>query len=103
MTPRRWQIWRIWFAYDEDPTRGKYRPVVIKDVTGDGCVVVYVTSRVHGHAPDLIPIRNWAEAGLPKASAIRYRRQLRIRIDQLGDYVGDLSPYDRIELQMKYL
>ena len=48
-------------------------------------------------------IHNWDEAGLTKASAIRYRRMLKIPIDQLENYMGTLSPYDRIELQMKYL
>ena len=100
---RPWQIWRVWVPFREDPTNGKYRSVVIKEITEDGCVVIYVTSQVgKTNFPDFLLIHNWEEAGLNRASAVRYRRLLKIPLSALGEYVGELSPYDRIELQMKY-
>lgn len=46
MQPRPWQIWKVWFPFRENPSAGKYRPVVIKEVTEDNCVVIYITSQV---------------------------------------------------------
>lgn len=100
---RPWQVRWVWFPFREDPTNGKYRRVIVKDVLPDGCVVIYVTSKVDkSHYRDFYLLNDWQEEGFDVPSAARFRRFLKIPITAIGDYAGDLSPRDRLELQMRY-
>lgn len=101
---RPWQVRRVWFAYAEDPSRGKSRRVIVKEVDDDGCAVIYVTSKVDKYAgrSDFYPLRNWRDEGFDRASIVGWRRVIRVPIDQLGECMGELSPYDRLELQMRF-
>lgn len=98
-----WQVRKVWFSFREDPNKGKYRPVVVKEVAEDNCVVIYVTSKVHkSNYSDFLLLQDWQQEGVTCASAVRIRKTLRIPVDALGEYLGELSPRDRLEIQMKY-
>ncbi|PWG59427.1 type II toxin-antitoxin system PemK/MazF family toxin [Bifidobacterium catulorum] len=100
---RPWQVWKVWFPYREDPTQGKYRRVIIKEVQSNDCVVIYVTSKIKKNwFPDFVLLKDWGDEGFECASAARCRRLLKIPKTALRDYQGELSPYDRLELQMRY-
>ncbi|NMM93129.1 hypothetical protein G1C95_0314 [Bifidobacterium sp. DSM 109957] len=100
---RPWQVRRVWFPFRENPNKGKNRRVVVKEVTDDNCVVIYVTSKVEkSNFPDFMLLKDWNEEGFDRASAVRWNRLLKVPISALGEHLGDLSPYDRLELQMRY-
>lgn len=98
-----WQIRRVWFPFRENPHDGKFRPVVIKDVLDDGCVVIYVTSKIdRARYSDFYLLQDWADEGLDRPSAVGWKRMLKIPKSELGDCIGVLSPVDRLELQMHF-
>lgn len=101
---RPWQVRRVWFTYAEDPSQGKSRRVIVKEVDDDGCAVIYVTSKVSKYSGrnDFYVLRNWGDEGFDRASAVGWKRVIRVPLDQLGECVGELSPYDRLELQMRF-
>jgi hypothetical protein len=56
-------VW-AWIPYEEDPTTGKDRPVVVVGMAPGGSeydlVVVPLTSRDHGNDPDFFPVGSGA-------------------------------------------
>lgn len=96
------QVWRVWFPFAEDSTEGEYRPVVIREIADDGYVVIYITSQVKDRR-DYVILDDWHDAGLRKRSAVVVTRMLRIPVDSLGDYVGDLTPDDRLAVQTRMI
>lgn len=70
----RYELRRIFFRYEEDATRGKFRPVVVAliDRQSSRALVLKVTG--HGPRkgyPGEIPLLDWREAGLEKPSTVR--------------------------------
>ena len=101
---RPWQVRRVWFAYRDDPSQGKYRRCIAKEIDSAGCAVIYVTSKVEKYAgrQDFYPLRNWADEGFAQASVVGWKRIIKVPANALGALEGELSPYDRLELQMRY-
>lgn len=74
--PRLWEVWRMDFKFDDDPSRSKERPVLIASKNDDALNVVLLSLKVTSHAPRTdapgeVPLLDWREAGLSKPSTVR--------------------------------
>lgn len=96
-------VWRLEFAFEEDPSLSKRRPVVVAvvDKSAERAVVVKVTG--HGprrEFPGEVRLADWRGAGLSKPSTVRCSKSLSIGLESFDDaqYYGSLSPSDRDEV-----
>ena len=99
--PQKWEIWLATVYFEDNPTQAKERPVIVIDITAS---YIYVAIKVTGTAPRLkyakeYAIRNWAYAGLRKASTARCSKILRIPRSEMIHYIGTLHPVDIMEIQ----
>jgi hypothetical protein len=62
-------VW-TWVPYEEDPTQGKDRPVVIIGRRGDQLLAVALTSKPHPHEVS-IGAGSWDPAGRPSYAKIQ--------------------------------
>lgn len=101
---RRMEVRRLWFAYEDDPARGKHRPVVIGLVDHDSgdCLVVKVT----GHGPregfdGEVRLLDWQQAGLSKPSTARCSKVAVVPLRALlgSEVYGLLSLRDSIRVR----
>lgn len=77
--PRPYEVWRIPFAFEEDPSLIKERPVVIAGVSQDRAVALALKVTGHGPRPEYpgeVRILDWEAAGLSKPSTVRCSKQL---------------------------
>lgn len=97
--PRPGEVWRLEFAYEDDPSVAKRRPVVVAVVeeSAGRAVVVKVT----GHGPRMeypgeIRLADWEAAGLPKPSTVRCSKNLAVGLEAFkgAQRYGMLSPSD---------
>lgn len=102
-TPRSGEVWRLEFAYEDDPSITKHRPVVVAVVeeSADMAVVVKVTG--HGprrEYPGEVRLLNWKEAGPSKPSTVRCSKSLAVGLEVFAgaQYYGMLSPSDEQEV-----
>lgn len=84
--PKLWEIWRFRFAFEEDPTKFKMRPVIIAAKEQDQAEVVVLSVKVTSHPPRSnfpgeIPLLDWKEAGLTKPSTARSCKHLLVPIE----------------------
>lgn len=101
--PRPGDVWKLDFAYEEDPSISKKRPVVVAVVqeSADRAVVVKVTG--HGprrEFPGEIRLADWKEAGLSKPSTVRCSKSLSVGLESFdgAQYYGSLSTGDKAEV-----
>ncbi|MEM9037829.1 MAG: type II toxin-antitoxin system PemK/MazF family toxin [Actinomycetota bacterium] len=96
-------VW-TWVPYEDDPSRGKDRPVVIIGRTGDDLAGVQLTSRKKRHR-SLVPVGTGAWDSKRRPSYAKVDRLLRIDPDEVrregaildrnrfDDVVGNLARY----------
>ena len=75
-------VW-AWVPYEDDPSQGKDRPVVVVGLTGDRLAVVALTSRPHPERRDQVSVGSgpWDREG--RTSYARLDRVLALRPDQV--------------------
>ena len=85
-TPQIGEIWRMAFAYEDNPALLKIRPVVIADIdvkNGRVCVMaVQVTSHApRPNYPGEVVIQDWKSAGLVKPSVARCSKRAAVTME----------------------
>ena len=92
-------VWKLEFAFEEDPSISKKRPVVVAVVeeSNGRAVVVKVTG--HGprrEFPGEIKLRDWEGAGLSKPSTVRCSKCLAVDLSafEIAQSYGHLSHTD---------
>lgn len=97
--PKPGDVWKLDFAYEEDPSISKKRPVVVAVVeeSAGRAVVVKVTG--HGprkEFPGEIRLADWEYAGLSKPSTVRCSKSLSVGLESFNgaQYYGTLSAGD---------
>ena len=75
-------------------TSSKKRPCLVLLDLGADVLIARVTSIPHAEPCDL-PIRDWQQAGLLKASTVRLSRLVTIERDLLLKQLGTLTSFDR--------
>lgn len=100
----RFEVRRIFFRYEEDPAKGKNRPVVVAliDREQEEAVVLKVT----GHAPRAgypgeVALLDWEQEGLSKPSTVRCAKMARVSLPYLlsSDIYGYLSNRDGLRVR----
>lgn len=96
---QRLEVRRLFFVYEDDPSNGKERPVVVAlvDQVRKEALILKVTG--HGPRsgfPGELRILDWAEAGLSKPSTIRCSKAAWVALDSLAasELYGFLSLRD---------
>ncbi len=102
-TPRPGEVWRLEFAYEDDPSITKHRPVVVAVVEESAGMAVVVKVTGHGprrEFPGEVRLLNWKEAGLSKPSTVRCSKSLAVGLEVFAgaQYYGVLSPSDEREV-----
>ena len=92
----KYDIYRYEMQFQQDflmnNPRTKDRPCVIKEMIGDEAVIMaMITTKSHKNQ---YTIRDWKEAGLDRPSYINYGVIQRVKVTDLGKYVGRLSDFD---------
>ena len=83
-SPGLYEVWKLPFAYKEDPTRSKERPIVVGSIHEGRAVVMVLKVTGHGPRPDYpgeVCLIDWQDAGLSKPSTVRYSKQLLVPSD----------------------
>lgn len=83
----RYEVRRIRFAYGENPTKGKLRPVVIALVDRSAGLALALKVTGHGPRPEYpgeVRLLDWREAGLSKPSTVRCSKLAAIDLEALG-------------------
>lgn len=92
-------VW-AWVPYEEDPARGKDRPVLVIDVEGDHVVALPMTSKDHDRdaAQEAAEGRCWMDVGTGawdrrgRPSEVRLDRVLRLAYADVRREGGALDP-----------
>ena len=97
--PEPYEVWRIPFAFEEDPTKAKERPVIVIDVNDDVALVLVAKVTGHGPRPEFpgeVGLVDWVQAGLSKPSSARCSKRLLYPLEGFAGatYYGKLSPMD---------
>lgn len=96
--PRRYEIWWVPFAFPDKPGRSKKRPSVVLQWDGGRRMVLItkVTGNVDRREIGYVVLRDWAQAGLTKPSAVRCSQLLDVPRGLFLDDgpVGVLSRHD---------
>ena len=98
----RWDVYWADVPFEDDPTQGKCRPVIIAK---DAAVYV-LTLRVTTHSPrEYDPydyqLTEWQFANLPSPSVVRIRKIAQLSPEKIHDYIGRLHPADQLGIQIK--
>jgi hypothetical protein len=90
-----WEIWLADIPF-EDNSGSKVRPVIILNRTTGRLNVLPLTT----HEPRLgdYDLPHWAEAGLPKPSAVRIPKLSYIATSAVIKKIGDVHSEDKIEI-----
>ena len=83
--PQRGEVWRMAFAYEDNPDVFKIRPVVIADIDVKNGRVCVMAIQVTSHAPrpnypGEVVIQDWKSAGLVKPSVARCTKRATVSI-----------------------
>ena len=64
-------VW-TWVAYEDDPTQGKDRPVVVIGTSGEQLAAVALTTKSHGPTDDRVPVGTgpWDAARRPSFAKV---------------------------------
>ncbi len=87
-----WEIWYAFFAYEDDPTQGKERPVLVIP-NGNFIRALKITSSNPRTVYDY-QIINYHQAGLSTASVVRLDKELPLFESDLINRKGRLHPVD---------
>lgn len=98
-SPVPFEVWRMPFYYEDDPTKAKARPVVVAQVSSSSASVVALKVTGHGPRPEFpgeVRLMEWEKAGLPKPSTVRCSKQALIPLSAFkhATRYGLLSPLD---------
>lgn len=96
-------VWRLEFAFEEDPSISKMRPVVVAVVEESSCRAVVVKVTGHGprrEYPGEIRLKDWGRAGLAKPSTVRCSKSLSVELAvfESAQYYGHLSNDDELQV-----
>lgn len=99
--PEQWEIWYAKFAFEEDPTKIKKRPVLI---LGDNKAFPILTAKVTKSSPrpgypGEYAIVRWKEAGLNFPSTIRLSKKCYLYQNDMLYRIGRLAPSDIIAIE----
>ena len=97
--PEPYEVWRIPFAFEEDPAKTKERPVIVIDVNEGTALVLVAKVTGHGPRPEFpgeVRLVDWTRAGLSKPSTVRCSKRLFYPLEGFdgATYYGKLSPAD---------
>lgn len=100
----RYEVRRIHFAYEEDPTRGKMRPVVIAVIDHENGKALALKVTGHGPRPEFpgeVRLLDWSLAGLSKPSTVRCSKMASISLEALAgsELYGFLSNRDALRVR----
>lgn len=97
--PQPGEVWKLEFAFEDDPTLSKRRPVVVAVVEERAGRAVVV--KVAGHGPRKefsgeMRLADWQGAGLSKPSTVRCSKSLSVGLEAFegAQYYGRLSRDD---------
>ena len=93
------EVRHLSFAYEDDPSKAKERPVIVAHVSGDEALVMVVKVTGHGPRPDFageVRLVDWEEAGLTKPSVARCSKTAVVPVPLIvaASLYGRLSPRD---------
>lgn len=102
--PLPYEVWRIPFEFEEDPSRSKMRPAVVAEAREDEGVAVLLKVTGHGPRPEFpgeVRLDGWAEAGLPRPSTVRCSKRMQLPFDAFENAAryGKLTPEDARRVQ----
>ncbi|MFR3484719.1 MAG: type II toxin-antitoxin system PemK/MazF family toxin [Clostridia bacterium] len=94
----RWEIWRAWVKFEDDPSQGKPRPVLVMDCQNRVCVFAFkiTTHAPRNNYPNEYTVVNWEESGLDRPSTIRGGKYIQIEEQHFIKKLGRLSASDII-------
>lgn len=99
--PKKWEVWWAYFAYDDDTSITKRRPVLIlDDKRGYPLLVAKITSHDPRDCRGECAIREWSTAGLPKPSTIRLDKFALLKKESFDCKIGMLANSDIIRLSI---
>ena len=89
------EVWSAWVRYEERPTDGKYRPVLVIDVEEEKAVVLSIpfTSTAPRDEYD-IEVFDWATIPLDHISTARIGRTIVIPTEDFRKKLGTVSDDD---------
>lgn len=97
--PAPWEIWYAYVRFEEDPGKGKPRPVIVIRVLPADILALKLTSAPPRERE--YRLRRWEEAGLHGPTTVRLGKKLKIPQTDLEHRIGAVSMEDR--LMMEYL
>lgn len=93
--PAQWEVWSAWVKYEEEPSDGKSRPVLVLDADGTNFLSLKITSKPpRSNCEGEYALEAWQEAGLRKPSTVRISKMLNLVQRDFGRKIGNLSPID---------
>ncbi len=97
--PQKWEIWYAMVYYEDEPTIGKKRPVVVYDNE----TVFIISYKVTGQMPKgyrwEYTLSDWEREGLDIISTVLLNRQLKIYKHDLVCKIGTLTTRDMIKIK----
>ena len=87
------------YAFEDNPTNFKVRPVVILDPTSILILVIKVTSKPPRKNYNDYELVDWSAAGLKVKSTVRLDKQLKINSSDILNYIGHLSNKDILAIE----
>ncbi len=104
--PKRFEVWRMAFKFEDKPNVTKERPVVIGAVSSRSAEVFVLSVKVTSHAPRSdwpgeVILLDWKEAGLEKPSVARCSKHMVVPIETLlgNKKYGRLSERDALAVE----
>lgn len=97
---QRWEVWKAWVPFEEDPDILKPRPVLIIDNNE----IFILSFKMTGTAPrenfiGEYRLNDWREAGLTKPTTVRLSKLLRLNRNAFIKKYGRLSNLDKSNIE----
>ena len=88
-------VWFAWVRYEESPTQGKNRPVLVIDVSDKEALVLAVPfTSTHPRDEYDIEVFDWSDIPLDHLSTARVSKVLKIPISDFERKIGRISDDD---------
>lgn len=101
--PKAGDIWYAYVAYEDDPTKGKDRPVLILSVKNDKVIAAPITKHAKRKYDNYdLPIAKWQYTSLPLPSTVRIKKTFEMPLEQLDYKKGNMHPEDFINATTKH-
>lgn len=99
--PKQWEIWYANFAFEDNPSVVKKRPVLILDNKKVFPILVAKVTKTKPREEywGEYSINKWQEAGLDYPSTVRLSKRMSLEDSDLAYKIGQLSISDIIEIQ----